>query len=63
MDREGEWRRRDKGESLPPDSVVTGGTASSLGGQTLYERDGEDGTEDEGNSDVFLHQRSVNEPT
>lgn len=44
LDREGEWRRRDKGESLPPDSVVTGTTASSSGGQTLYKRDGEDGT-------------------
>lgn len=63
LDREGEWRRRDEGESLPPDSVVTGSTASSLGGQTLCEKDGEDGTENEENTDVFLNQRSVNEPT
>lgn len=60
LDREGEWRRR---ASLPPDSVVTGSTASSLGGQTLYEKDREDGTENNENSDVFLNQRSANEPT
>lgn len=60
LDREGEWWRR---ESLPPDSVVTGSMASSLGGQTLYEKDGEDGTENDENSDVFLNQRSVYEPT
>lgn len=60
LDREGEWRRRVKGDSLPPDSVVTGSTASSLGGQTLYEKEGEENDE---NSDAFLNQTSVIELT